>query len=139
MERGDIEHALSMLKTVTPDKPYYIQAKEKMAALYLNHSKDHRLYIACFKELADKMPGSPTALLLGDAHMNIQEVGRMLAQMFRSQEFCVQIGLPTGAKGLETATVQGYCFCLHSKSKITQGILPPLPLPPSPPPRKCFC
>ena len=76
LERGDAEQALSLLKTVTEDKPYYIQAKEKMAGIYLTHSKDKQLYIACFKELADKMPGPPTALLLGDAYMNIQEVER---------------------------------------------------------------
>ena len=74
VERGDTEQALALLKTVTEDKPYFIQAKEKMAAIYLTHTKDLKLYIACFKELADKMPGSPTALLLGDAYMNIQEV-----------------------------------------------------------------
>lgn len=32
------------------------------------------MYIACYKELAEKLPGPPTALLLGDAYMNIQEV-----------------------------------------------------------------
>jgi tetratricopeptide repeat protein 21B len=73
VERGDTDQALTLLKTVTEDKPYFIQAKEKMAAIYLTHTKDLKLYIACFKELADKMPGSPTALLLGDAYMNIQE------------------------------------------------------------------
>ena len=75
VERGDTDQALTLLKTVTEDKPYFIQAKEKMAAIYLTNTKDLKLYIACFKELADKMPGSPTALLLGDAYMNIQEVG----------------------------------------------------------------
>lgn len=73
--RGDREQALSLLKTVTADKPYYIQAKEKMAEIYLTHCKDKRLYIACFEEMAEKMPGSPTAIILGDAYMNIQEVG----------------------------------------------------------------
>ena len=74
MERGDTEQALALLKTVTEDKPYFIQAKEKMAAIYLTYLKDRRLYIACFSELAEKVPGSATALLLGDAYMNIQEV-----------------------------------------------------------------
>ena len=32
------------------------------------------MYIACYKDLAEKLPGPPTALLLGDAYMNIQEV-----------------------------------------------------------------
>ena len=36
--------------------------------------KDKKMYIACYKDLAEKLPGPPTALLLGDAYMNIQEV-----------------------------------------------------------------
>ena len=32
------------------------------------------MYIACYDELAKKLPGPPTALILGDAFMTIQEV-----------------------------------------------------------------
>lgn len=63
-----------MLKTVTEDKPYFLQARQKMAHIYLTHCKDRRLYIACFRELAEKMAGPQTSLMLGDALMNIQEV-----------------------------------------------------------------
>ncbi|KAI2660900.1 Tetratricopeptide repeat protein 21B [Labeo rohita] len=42
--RGDTELALSMLRNITPEQPYYIQAKEKMADIYLNHRKEKRLY-----------------------------------------------------------------------------------------------
>lgn len=38
------------------------------------HRKDKKMYVACYKELAEKLPGPPTALLLGDAYMKIQEV-----------------------------------------------------------------
>ena len=74
MERGDLEGALATLKTVTEDKSYFLQAKQKMADIYLVHRKDRRLYISCFRDLAEKMPGPSTSLLLGDAFMNIQEV-----------------------------------------------------------------
>lgn len=47
--RGDTEQALSMLRNITPEQPYYIQAKEKMAYTYLNHRKDKRLYASCFR------------------------------------------------------------------------------------------
>ena len=63
-----------MLKTVTEDKPYFLRAKQKMADIYLTHRKDRRMYISCFRDLAEKVPGPSTALLLGDAFMNIQEV-----------------------------------------------------------------
>jgi tetratricopeptide repeat protein 21B len=37
LSRGDSDQALVLLKTITEDKPYYIQAKEKMAQLYFTH------------------------------------------------------------------------------------------------------
>ena len=54
--------------------------------------KDRKMYIACYKELAEKLPGPPTALLLGDAYMNIQEVyyrveGRQVKVIAASEEF----------------------------------------------------
>lgn len=47
--RGDTELALSMLRNITPEQPYYIQAKEKMADIYLNHRKEKRLYASCYR------------------------------------------------------------------------------------------
>ena len=37
LSRGDTDHALTMLRSVTEDKPYFIQAKEKMAEIYFTH------------------------------------------------------------------------------------------------------
>ncbi|XP_040004915.1 tetratricopeptide repeat protein 21B isoform X1 [Xiphias gladius] len=71
--RGDTELALSMLRNITPEQPYYIQAKEKMADIYLNHRKEKRLYASCYREMVEKLPSPHTYLLLGDAYMNIQE------------------------------------------------------------------
>lgn len=71
--RGDTELALSMLRNITPEQPYYIQAKEKMADIYLNHRKEKRLYASCYREMIEKLPSSHTYVLLGDACMRIQE------------------------------------------------------------------
>ncbi|XP_039613461.1 tetratricopeptide repeat protein 21B isoform X1 [Polypterus senegalus] len=71
--RGDSEFALNMLQNVSPNQPYYIQAKEKMADVYLNHRKEKKLYISCYRDLVEKHPSSHTYLLLGNAYMNIQE------------------------------------------------------------------
>ena len=49
LSRGDVEHALSMLRNVTPDQHYFVQAREKMADIYLNHRKDKRLYASCYR------------------------------------------------------------------------------------------
>ncbi|XP_015214562.1 tetratricopeptide repeat protein 21B isoform X1 [Lepisosteus oculatus] len=71
--RGDTELALSMLRNITPEQQYYIQAKEKMADIYLHYRKEKRLYASCYRDLVEKLPSSHTYLLLGDAYMNIQE------------------------------------------------------------------
>ncbi|XP_048050611.1 tetratricopeptide repeat protein 21B isoform X1 [Megalobrama amblycephala] len=71
--RGDTELALSMLRNITPEQPYYVEAKEKMADIYLNHRKEKRLYVSCYRDLVDKLPSPHTFLLLGDAYINIQE------------------------------------------------------------------
>ncbi|KAK3106370.1 hypothetical protein FSP39_018677 [Pinctada imbricata] len=73
LARGDIEMALGMLRNITPDQPYYVEAREKMADIYLNHRKDKRLYASCYRELVEKHPSIQTCLLLGDAYMSIQE------------------------------------------------------------------
>ena len=49
LARNDIEGALAMLRNITPDQPYFVQAREKMADIYLNHRKDKRLYTSCYR------------------------------------------------------------------------------------------
>jgi len=71
--RGDVEHALTSLRQITPEQSYYIQAREKMADIYLKHRKDKRLYTSVYRELVDKQPSPQSFLLLGDAYMSIQE------------------------------------------------------------------
>ena len=45
-----------------------------MAEVFLVHFGDNHKYISCYKELAEKLPGPPTAILLGDAYLNVLEV-----------------------------------------------------------------
>lgn len=71
--RGDTELALSMLRNITPEQPYYVQAKKKMADIYLNHRKEKHLYASCYREIVEKLPSPHTYLMLGDAYMYIQE------------------------------------------------------------------
>ncbi|KAJ1188379.1 hypothetical protein NDU88_005140 [Pleurodeles waltl] len=73
LAQGDIEQALTMLRNITSEQTYFIQAKEKMADIYLHHRKEKKLYISCYRDLVEKLPSSHTYLLLGDAYMNIQE------------------------------------------------------------------
>ncbi|KFQ72482.1 Tetratricopeptide repeat protein 21B, partial [Phaethon lepturus] len=71
--QGDVEQALTMLRNITSEQPYFVQAKEKMADIYLQYRKDKKLYAACYRDLVEKLPSAHTFLLLGDAYMNIQE------------------------------------------------------------------
>ncbi|XP_077584851.1 tetratricopeptide repeat protein 21B-like [Stigmatopora nigra] len=73
LSHGDTELALSMLRNITPEQLYYIQAKEKMADIFLNHKKDKRLYVSCYREIVDKLPSPHTYVLLGEAYMHILE------------------------------------------------------------------
>lgn len=66
--------ALALLRNITPEQPYFVQAREKMAEIYLHHRKDKRLYASCYRELVDKHPSPHTCLLLGDAYMSVQDV-----------------------------------------------------------------
>ncbi|XP_010616755.1 tetratricopeptide repeat protein 21A isoform X1 [Fukomys damarensis] len=78
LSKGNVDLALSMLKDITPKQPCYTEAKEKMASIYLQTRKDTCLYIACYRELCEHLPGPHTSLLLGDAFMNIQEPEKAL-------------------------------------------------------------
>ncbi|KAM6178880.1 tetratricopeptide repeat protein 21B [Rhynchocyon petersi] len=73
LAQGDVERALSMLRNVTAEQPYFIEAKEKMADIYLKYRKEKMLYITCYREIAERLPCPRAFLLLGDAYMNIQE------------------------------------------------------------------
>ncbi|XP_058585434.1 tetratricopeptide repeat protein 21A isoform X2 [Neofelis nebulosa] len=78
LSSGNVDVALSMLRNITPKQPFYVEAKEKMANIYLQTRKDIRLYIGCYRELCEQLPGPHTSLLLGDAFMNIQEPEKAL-------------------------------------------------------------
>ncbi|CAK6435756.1 unnamed protein product [Pipistrellus nathusii] len=78
LSKGNVDMALSMLRNITPKQPYYTEATEKMASIYLHTRKDVRLYIGCYRELCEHLPGPDTSLLLGDAFMNILEPEKAL-------------------------------------------------------------
>ncbi|CAG0886786.1 unnamed protein product, partial [Cyprideis torosa] len=73
LSRGDVDAALSLLKRVSPQQPFFVQSREKMAEIYLHHRKDLKNYAACYKEIVDKHPTPQNYLVYGDAFMAIQE------------------------------------------------------------------
>ncbi|XP_008834599.1 tetratricopeptide repeat protein 21A isoform X1 [Nannospalax galili] len=78
LSKGHVDMALNMLRGITPKQPYYTEAREKMASIYLHTRKDIRLYIGCYLELCQHLPGPHSSLLLGDAFMSIQEPEKAL-------------------------------------------------------------
>eukprot|EP00045_Choanoeca_perplexa_P015875 m.206398 g.206398 ORF g.206398 m.206398 type:complete len:1328 (+) comp17103_c0_seq1:37-4020(+) len=79
VRNGKVEAAITALRCVTPDMPYFIQAYEKMASIYLEHRKDKRQYISCYKHLVATTPSVHSNTLLGDAYMNVQEPEQAIA------------------------------------------------------------
>lgn len=49
-----------------------------MADIYLSHEKNKQKYIECYHEISEKLPGPPTAHLLGDALISVHEVTLIL-------------------------------------------------------------
>ncbi|EUB62957.1 Tetratricopeptide repeat protein [Echinococcus granulosus] len=79
LAEGNLEAALVQLRTITSDRPGYILAKQRMADVYLNHRKEWKLYIACYRELADTLDMCVFAhLLLGDAYLRVEQPERAI-------------------------------------------------------------
>ncbi|KAJ8418795.1 hypothetical protein AAFF_G00002940 [Aldrovandia affinis] len=73
LAKDDINTALTVLRGITPDQQYYTEAKEKIAKIYLEKRRDKKLYIACYRELCEDVPGPHSSILLGDAYMKMEE------------------------------------------------------------------
>ncbi|XP_048474316.1 tetratricopeptide repeat protein 21B-like [Rhincodon typus] len=73
LSQDDVETAFSMLRSIIPEQPYYIEAQKKLAEIYLHKQKDQKLYIRCYKDLHEQFPNPQISLLLGDAYITIQE------------------------------------------------------------------
>ncbi|VDK32982.1 unnamed protein product [Taenia asiatica] len=79
LAEGTLESALVQLRGVPSDRPGYILAKQRMADVYLNHRKEWKLYIACYKELAETLDMCVFAhLLLGDAYLRVEQPERAI-------------------------------------------------------------
>ena len=78
LSKGEVDSAINILRAITPAQPYYLQAREKMANIYLHHRKDKKMFAQCYREVVEKSPSPQSYLLLGDAYMSITEPERAL-------------------------------------------------------------
>lgn len=79
LERGEVDAAIGILATIDSEKRYFVQAKHKMAEIYLKYKNDRKAYARCFSELVDKEPSVESCVLLGDAYMKILEPEKAIA------------------------------------------------------------
>lgn len=70
---NDLKKAIDILKNVEPNAKGYMEARKKLADIYLNHMKQRRQYAKCYQDLAETFPTFENLKLLGDAMMKIQE------------------------------------------------------------------
>ncbi|VDM42674.1 unnamed protein product [Toxocara canis] len=78
LSRGDVDGALAVLGSVTPNQPNYQAARIRMAQIYLEEKKDKRQFAICYKQLIQHDPSPMAYVLLGDAYMSIQEPSRAI-------------------------------------------------------------
>ena len=68
---GDLKKAISILKNVQPATNGYMDARKKLARIYLDHMKQRRQYAKCYQDLADHFPTIENLKLYGDALMAV--------------------------------------------------------------------
>lgn len=73
IQSGDIKKAISILKGVNADSPYFVQSRMILADVYLTHLKDRRQYAKCYTDLIESNPSLENYKLLGDAFLKIHE------------------------------------------------------------------
>lgn len=49
LARDDVDAAVVMLQNILPTESTYVQAREKMARIYLERKHNEKLYITCYK------------------------------------------------------------------------------------------
>lgn len=72
LEKRDVKSAIEVLNKIKPEESYYMQARTKLAEIYLKRRRDKSAYMQCFREIVEHCPGPESYLLFGDACMAIQ-------------------------------------------------------------------
>lgn len=78
LAKGDVKAAVDILSQIAPSDPRYLEAKVKLANIFLSDDVDSKAYIRCYREIADSNPTADSFLLLGDAYLEILEPEKAL-------------------------------------------------------------
>ena len=70
---GDLKKAIQLLRSVEPEAKGYMEARKKLADIYLNKMMNRRQYAKCFFDLVQVFPNLENYRRYGDALLAIQE------------------------------------------------------------------
>ncbi|KAL4503354.1 hypothetical protein ABPG72_000960 [Tetrahymena utriculariae] len=73
LQSGDVKKAISILKGVPQESPYFLRARQILADVYLDQLRDRRNYAKCYADLIEIDPSFDNYKMLGDALMKIRE------------------------------------------------------------------
>ncbi|XP_059488844.1 tetratricopeptide repeat protein 21B-like isoform X2 [Neocloeon triangulifer] len=73
LRAGRVDHALEILNSIGPSELHFLEARHKMAEIYLVHKKDRKKFAACYLSVVEQKPGVESQILLGDAYMRVHE------------------------------------------------------------------
>merc|ERR1719258_436375 len=110
IEKGEVDQALNMLRSMKPDHPQYAVAKAAMADIYMKHRKDKKAFARCYKAIVDHQPTVQNYLILGDALLAIQEPGDAIKAFQQALEIEKGKGDPTLVQKIGKAMTQTHDY-----------------------------
>lgn len=110
IEKGEIDQAINMLRTLKPDHPSFATAKAAQADIYLKHRKDKKAYARCYKAIIDQQPTVQNYLILGDALLSIQEPADAIKAFQKAMEVDKGKGDPALVQKIGKAMMQTHDY-----------------------------
>lgn len=110
IEKGQIDQAINMLRSMKPEHPQFPIAKAAMADIYLKHRKDKKAYARCYKAIIDQQPTVQNYLILGDALLSIQEPADAIKAFQQAMEIDKGKGDPALVQKIGKAMMQTHDY-----------------------------
>jgi tetratricopeptide repeat protein 21B len=73
VESGDIKKAMSILKGVKSESPYFVESRKMLAEIHLNNLKNRKGYAKCYYEIIEAVPTFENFKIYGDGLIKINE------------------------------------------------------------------
>ena len=71
VESGDIKKAMSILRAVKSDSPYFVESRKLLADIHLEHLKNRKGYAKCYYEIIEAVPTFENFKIYGDGLVKI--------------------------------------------------------------------